>query len=58
MTKITMTESTRKAVEELLKIDTTTLSDEAIVEAIRNNNNFAIVFKEGGEIKIKRVLKG
>ena len=56
--KVTMTESTKKAVEEILKISVDNLSDEAIVEAVRNDPNFAVVFKEGGQIKIKRVLKG
>lgn len=56
--KIIMTESTKKAVETSLNMNIDSMSDEAIIEAVRNNPNFAISFKEGGEVKIKRVLKG
>ena len=58
MVKVIMTESTKFAVKEALNIDIESLSDEAIIEAVRNNPNFALSFKEAGQVKIKRVLKG
>jgi hypothetical protein len=58
MTKIIMTESTKSAVIDALHVDIDTISDEALVDMLRNNPNFNISFKEAGQIKIKRVLKG
>ncbi len=58
MKRITMTESTKRAVEHALNANLDDLTDEVILEAIRNNPSFAVTFKEAGQIKIKRVLKG
>lgn len=57
-TKIIMTESTKNAINSKLHVDVDQLSDEAIIDMLRNDANFVICFKEGGKISVKRVLKG
>lgn len=57
MSKIVVTESTKKHLEDFLKCNLSEMSDESVVNALHGNKEFAITFKEN-KIVIKRILKG
>lgn len=56
--KLVMKESTKQEIMNTLNIDFDKASNEEILEKVRNNPHFSVSFKENGEVRIKRVLKG
>lgn len=56
--KITMTESTKKILEEELDESCEELTDDELIQKVNASNKVAATMTESGKIKVRQVLNG